>query len=290
MAMDLIIKEDMKIISEALKNSDINNANIFCNRIITDATLNKLVSPTIVGAILKDIIMDSLQFEENPDDFKKFTDKILSLINKFEEIMETQVDNLEEIWRSYLKYFDSTRDLHFLIYEKGKYQSNPEFSRSTTEFCLNFLIEDLKEVNFLSITPYGVVNELSRVYITHGANIDDLSLKILITYFGHYFEYIKILMKDVSELLVKKIENEFTTLKDQIIEIITLYLEGKKEFLRESSELLFNLCLEWRKMFIRFMEIRLPTKKERGIKLPKEAKEKIKKIVSEVTQKEVEKE
>ncbi|MHA1252834.1 MAG: hypothetical protein ACTSRP_22800 [Candidatus Helarchaeota archaeon] len=64
-------------------------------------------------------------------------------------------------------------------------------------------------------------------------------------------------------------------------------MENNNSFLDESSRLLFNLCLEWRKLFIRFMEIKSIQKKERIIELPKEAKEKIRKIVSEVIKREV---
>ncbi|MHA1799953.1 MAG: hypothetical protein ACTSVY_16010 [Candidatus Helarchaeota archaeon] len=245
---------------------------------------------TIIAAILKDIIVNIFRIEGNLDEIEIIKGKTINLVNYFIEELKKNSLTYDNIWIKYHYFFEETRELYLLPYEKEEYKENRVFSEKITMFCVNILIEELNHIDQQSLLPYGVVNEISRVYTTHGSKVDQLILKILVTYYGRYLEYIKYIL-GYSDKIINNIENKFNYIKNELKNVLSLYIEKGSLNRYESSELLYEICSEWRKMFIRYMDI-VPffsKRREEKIDLPDEAKDKIKKMVEEITFKELSK-
>ncbi|MHA1252835.1 MAG: hypothetical protein ACTSRP_22805 [Candidatus Helarchaeota archaeon] len=152
MFIDIILKEYIKVIINALEKNDLQIANIFCNRIITDATFNEMEAATVIGAILKESITDSFSIPPDTENFKKIKKEIVNLIENIREIdfLNEEKDQIKQVWILYYKYFKKIRDQFLLPYEIHVYSLNKSFSKSITKFCLKFLIKELQNTNYSS--------------------------------------------------------------------------------------------------------------------------------------------
>ena len=214
-----VFEDDIEAVQRALSKNDLKNANIFCNRIISDASFSNKKDHTIIGAILKDLIVDAFSYEDNSKELSIIIKNVTEIIKKIKNSsIELEINHL--IWEIYHEYFESTRSLHLIQYEKDLYSPNRAFVEAITKFSLEFLINDLEFIDYRILSPYGVVNELSRIYTMFGSTIENLCLKTLLTYFGRYFDYIKIIAKEPSDLSNKKIEDEFKDLKNESTNVI----------------------------------------------------------------------
>ncbi|MHA1491082.1 MAG: hypothetical protein ACTSRI_15720 [Promethearchaeota archaeon] len=103
------------------------------------------------------------------------------------------------------------------------------------------------------IEDFGVSNELNRIYRNFGCTIHQLILKILIIFTARLYEYYRFLILSV-EPKNKFWEQKYIKLKEKIINNIESF-NIDEEYLEKTTDLLFEICKEWRHMFIRLIEL-----------------------------------
>ncbi len=269
-----VLIEDLEVYKKSLEIGEYNFCNIIGNRLITNAVLLDSKEYNLVGAILK----EALNFIAIVEEPKNIQTVLKDLVNKFINLKELDVSI---ILQSYLEFFNKIGNDINPKYEK--YKENKEYSLYSTKYCLDFFKEELSNQNIpytRDLIYFGVSNQLNRIYRNFGCVIHQLILKILIIFTARLYEYYRFLILSV-EPKNEFWEQKYTGLKEKIRNNIESF-KIDDEYLEKTNDLLFEICNEWRQMFMRLMEVSQPVKREKT-SFPPKIKEELKDMVSKVT-------
>ena len=269
-----VLIEDLEVYKKSLDLEEYNFCNIISNRLITNAVLLDSKEYNLIGAILKEAL-NFIAIVEEPKNIQK---ELKNLTEKFIKLKEI---NINIILQSYLEFFNSINDDINPQYEK--YKENLEYSVFSTKYYLNFLKEELSDQNLpynRDLIYFGVSNELNRVFRNFGCTIHQLILKILIIFTARVYEYYRFLILS-CEPKNSFWEAKYINLKEKIKNNVENF-NIDDEYLVKTTELLFEICTEWRQMFIRLIEVSQQVQREKT-SIPPKIKEELKEMVSKVT-------
>jgi hypothetical protein len=272
-----ILFEDLEAYLKGLEENNFGFCNIISNRIITDAIVLKSEKFCLIGAILKDITYD---FRFIPEENKlvrilKKLDQILHnyMSNKDEMIAEKLFDDYNIYYQSYRKTFKSNLE---------NYKENIIFASLTSNFFLEFYLNELKNDDIpinLNVLIFGIISEVNRVLKNFGSNPKLLALKLVLTYFGRMFEYYRFFLSEENKS--DRWTQSYSKFKENIIVYLKKFI-ADESYIESSSKLLFEICKEWRFMFLRMLEIPKRSIIEKQVEVPNKVKEDLNEIVSDL--------
>ena len=273
-----ILIEDLNIYKKGLNLEDYSFCNIISNRLITNAVFLDSKEYTLVGTILKEvlnyfvIVEDSKEIKNNLEDFINYIVKSENLEIRF--IMEGYIDFYNRIWDN-------------LNPDYEKYEENKEYSLYSTKTFLKLLKEELNN----QIIPYhrdliyfGISNELNRIFRNFGCFSHQLILKVLLVFSGRLYEYYRFLIFS-EEPKIDFWEKKYFKIKEKIKSNIENF-DIDEEYIEKTASLIFEICKEWRIMFIRLMDI-TPQFKRKKTSIPPKIEEELKGMVSKITDSEL---
>jgi hypothetical protein len=282
-----ILKNDFVAFRKATENNNFVDANMFSNRLIADACFINHKEFAILGAILKEVVQHVGKGGKELKDHKRI------LFSEFEKEIENPEMDLKQIWETYFKFYNTSLPHLIIESERTTYKPNVEFSKAITTWGKSFLIENRDVLTGeRNLVLAGIESELRRVYKVSGLNSKQLILITIITFLDRYYRYVLFSSVDSEDLFdPDKLKDKMSPFIDKLIEVFES-IEEKEigDVVDQGSSFLFDICLAWREMFVRYMEIQplISQDKRKRIELPDEAKLKIKEIMSQALQKQVE--
>jgi len=288
-----VIKQDISAAIKALDKDDFRFINTMGNRIASNLLIGERKDLMIIGYLLREI---GLEFGIIKGKDEKRLGKCREFGRKFlrglQSIISRDKINTKEIWELYYDYEDNVRKYIPMDIEISVYKDIPEFTGKTTSMLAKHL-EANKEVLLRENNQLigGVLNELTRVINVHGLERRDLIFYLLLQSLIGYYEYLL-----YSETRDGSLENKEEFKKkiypyvDKIVDLVSNFDSSDLEKMyNRSNEILGELCSEWRKFFINYMEI-IRTYPERRVEIiPEEAKKKIGETIAKALEEEAKK-
>ncbi|WP_457557938.1 hypothetical protein [Candidatus Harpocratesius sp.] len=255
-----------------MRNKKLDYCNIIANRIISNSVIVNSEKFALLGCFLKQLAFDFNRII-NPENKTEFSKQIDTYLN--------QIENNHDINFILSNYFELTRNVNefFITKEESThYKNNLNFTQYSIKYLINFLISELDENNFIhSINNIfiGFLNELERFIKLHDFSLKELLLKFILIYTAKIYEYYRILI--INDTQNKGWHEKWEIYQIQIKKNLEDYIKkDEQDYIKHSIKLLFELCKEWRFMFIRLIEpVQKLNKIEREVELPLEIKEKI---------------
>lgn len=273
-----ILIEDLKSYLKGLEKNDYGFCNIISNRLITDAVILESKKYTLIGTILKDVTFDYRFFENKKialDDAKE------NLHNMVEDFLENKNESdINYILNKYFEYYNEFRKI--TTSEMEVYEENKSFSIYTTKYILNTFKDEIKnqEMSYnLDVLVYGILSEINRIIRTFGFVSQQLILKTLLSFFGRLSEYFRYIL--ISESKIEKWKKLYFEYKEKLTNNIESF-EINDEYIKSTVNLIFEVCREWRFMFIRLLELPKSQFIEKTISMPEIVKEDLREMVSDL--------
>lgn len=275
-----VLKEDLKAYLNGLADLDFGFCNILSNRMMTNAAILKSKIYALLGAVLKEITYE-FRFYKDDGNLRKGIRKLKRILSDYTS--DKHILNAKQIMEDYQDYYNEFRDL--IKIERETYKDNLEFSQFSINFCLVFYI---KELNFddtpinLDVLIFGVLNEINRVIKSHGSTSKQLMLKIILNSFGRMYEYFRFYLQ-YEESKIERWKESYDKFKKNLLDNLEKFNDDKK-YTENSIDFLFEICEEWRYMFIRMLEIPKTSTSvvEKQVTVPKKVKEDLDEIVSDL--------
>ena len=271
------LSQDMAAARGAFGN--FRNAHIMGNRILSNAVFleeNKQEPFLLAGFFVKDVATELMRIAAGGKVTTISTAKAAALpfLTEALEPLSTGSVDLETFWQTYEKYANRIRKYGNFDFEDKAYTENKAFTKEATNWLLKYLGRE-KQILFDSRNAIleGVLNEMGRVYRSHGADTRELVVLALLTYLQRTYAYIRFVFgKPDGSINEEKVRSEIAP----YVEFITSTpAEGHQ--LSEATKKLCKLILAWREYFIRYLELPQPSpvQTERGVELPEETRKKI---------------
>ncbi|MHA1723297.1 MAG: hypothetical protein ACTSXH_00430 [Promethearchaeota archaeon] len=274
---EYIIREDLQAYLNGLEQADFEFCNVISNRMITNSIILNLKTCTLLGVILKEITYE-FRFYKDEKTEQRGKRNLKNMIKKYiSNKIEIQINDLIS---DYLQYYYEFRELTKIDFEI--YEENLNFSQIVINYCLKFFIQELEKNDIplnLNLLIFGVLNEINRVIKSHGCKKEHLMLKIILNSFGRMYEYYRFFLLD--EKNIERWSKKYSMLKAKLVLNLKKFIENDS-YIEESQDFLFEICEEWRLMFIRMLEIPKISMIEKKINIPEKVKEDLNEIVSDL--------
>lgn len=275
-----IFRYDVDAYGVSIKEKDFIQANVFANRIMSNAAIFNEKTFGITGFILKEIASDGVNIQQSKDDelLADFAKKSSKVVGSIITMLNNKRIDLKQLWLEYHQHQRTTHSTFMSKQEKATYlQLDEDFSSRMIHELVLILSENknilkLRNNNFLK----GILNEIGRVAKVHGLKRDDEQFASLLIMAQRIDEYIKQTQKDSY---VSTITKELLPLIDEIIMI-----NNKTDRNEVIDNVLWETIKIWRLYFLKYMEIRQPTVSIKEEYVSSEEKE-MSKLVDEVTKK-----
>lgn len=271
-----ILKMDIEALRSAFNKEDFKKANMFANRIMSNALISEDPKFTTIGFFLKDISMIYLELKAKQET------SMFSTAKSFGEVYIKSInldEGLDEYWQKYHELCNSIRKYLQNEYEENNYKESIEFTREYFRFLLEVLRKE-KEVLLIEDNQLfrGIYSEMNRVFRVHGGGIKETYTISLIRSLQFYDEYMASYKKAKNDIVMSSI----FPYVDSAVEILNKDDVDQKAV----SALMYRILKDWRFSFIRFME-RLVQLKEEALPISEETKKKLTDIVAKSLEEEV---
>lgn len=278
-----VFSQDLNAYKSAVKRGDFDLANIFANRMMSNAYLFNEKNLGLIGFILKEIAREGIIAKQLKDKSAPeiVTNQVQTLMKK-DEILQTD-NGLDEFWTTYRNIMMLTRKSKLTPDEISSYTSlNQDFTKLSTEKIINEFevnMDLLKDPRNNLIR--GSLSEIGRMIVCHG--FEDMSFNVLclLTMLARIYEYV-ILTSDEKNY-PSRIEKEFFPLVLDVMKSIKS--QDNKQI---DSDLLWMLIKTWRLYFIKFAEMgRQSVRGEKKSVITEQSRSKIAEALSKSLEKEV---
>lgn len=280
--------QDLDAYSAAVKTEDFREANIFANRIMSNAFLADNKEFGIIGYILKELANDGMLLQQSKDkksltDFSKDATK---LTGKIVSLAKSEKIDFSKLW-------DYNADIYFISKESfmtkneiSAYRTkDTAFSKKVLDKLVNILNENRKVLSYPTNNLLrGILNEISRLVKNHSLDKGDAHFVSLLIMLQRIDEYIK--GTSIINEYHDRIEKELLPLVEELMDVYGVYVQQGANFEEKITNLLWKLIKLWRLYFIEFME--LPSNVQ--IRQEKVAEEPVKSKLVDAISKEIEKE
>lgn len=288
-----VIKQDISAALKALDEDDFRFITIMGNRIASNLLIGERKDLMIIGYLLREVghefeavkRRDEKRISECKEHGRKFLKGLQSAIG------EEKVS--PKIWDLYYEYENHVRKYIPDKKELSVYKDAPKFTEKTTSMLIKHLEASkellLKENNRLI---GGLLNELTRVINVHGLERRDLVFYLLLQALSGYYEFL--LYSETKNGTIEnkeEFQNRIYPHVAKIVDLISNFDSDKlEEMYNRANDILGELCYEWRKFFINYIDIvrarvAYPEIKEEII--PEEAKKKIGEGIKKALEEEV---
>jgi hypothetical protein len=272
--LEKVITEDLKAAIAAFKDDSYDTANVLANRIMSNAIFGQNNKIFLPGFFLKDVAFHFGILKARSSSMAFSTAKSHGFT--FVDGLSKQLPTIDEkdLWNRFFSYNEKLRSFESTDWENKSYSINTKFTSESFKWLLTYLQQNksalLDPRNFLF---KGMINEMTRVYKAHSAELKDFANMYLIIALDRNYDYICRIwnrpdMRLIDEEQVKKLI--FPT----VDKIISLSLQEFK--IEEVDDLLWDLVRKWRESFILYGELLSPAiALQKGIEIPEELKRKL---------------
>lgn len=286
----LVMKQDFAAIRRAFETGAYDLMNIYSNRLMANAALLGPKEFVVPGILAKELATDCIDARRAEDRLKALKPAAKDLLDSLEENLDSKHAGSDRDWKSFVVFFDITRETRMDEIEAKVYQEDKSFSSRSADVLVEWL-SDHQLLLFESRNLFlkGILNELGRIIKSHGADGKTTVLWVLLRVFDRYYDYLAYssLMLD-GTFDETRIKGETTSALEMILEYARA--DSPEEFYRLATEICSHLITQWRKYYVFYMEpLRIPETGARKIELPKEARERIGEIIVKTLKKEIEK-
>lgn len=276
-----VVNEDVEAILSAFESDDFHLMNIFSNRLISDAVFSNNEASFIPGFFFKNVALTFQRLKYQKSDTIS-TAKSISrpILGDMKDLLKKGETEWGIYWAKYLEYHLRVKRFELNDIEVSIYSDNLEYTDLVFKWMIKFLEENmdlLKNDNNQLFS--GILNEMDRVMRCHSGKIDHIVYSTLLRVLDNLYIY----MLYVGDPETNKI-NEYL---DRYIN------EFKTESIDYNSthKLLKDCLIEWRKYYIRYMDIAIQRRQiQRGFKLPEEVEEKLTDSISKTLEEEIKEE
>lgn len=287
-----IFLQDLRVTIKAFEAENYESANIFSNRIMSNSVISNERSLAFVGFFLKDLnsILEIIRRRSETAAFS--TAKTIGLMYARDVEKRARSNDLDSIylWESHLGFMNRIREFLMDEFESGVYgEPSIEFIQDSYSWLLHFLENNKDLLYDRNNLIEGILNEMGRLWKTHGIGIENLYPYMLLIALKWCNDYIRVTSREPAQLESKIKESIFPYI-DRLISMVRKENPVQKEI----EDLLWELISEWRKNFIKFMEIAprpIPAghEPEDTIEIPEETKEKLTEAITDSLEKGIKK-
>jgi hypothetical protein len=272
--LEKVITEDLKAAIAAFKDDSYDTANILANRIMSNAIFGQNSKIFLPGFFLKDVAFHFGLLKARSSSMAFSTAKSHGFT--FVDSLSKQLPTIDEkdLWNRFLLYNEKMRSFESTDWENKSYSVNTKFTNESFKWLLTYLQQNksalLDPRNFLI---KGMINEMTRVYKAHSAELKDFASLYLIIALDRNYDYICRIwnrpdMRLIDEEGVKKF------IFPAVDKILSLSLQEFK--IEDVDALLWDLVRQWRESFILYGELLSPAVAlQKGIEIPEELKRKL---------------
>ncbi len=247
---------DFEAFGIAIREEEFKEANIFANRIMSNAYLLDGKDFGVLGHILKEVANDGINIlqSKEPKLIKEYTQNSIEFFGKITKMIETDSINLKNAWNNYSDHQDKTKLLFMSPAESKAYQKT---DKSLSNKVIKKLMELLeKEIQILAYRPnnffLGMLNEIGRVSKVNGLYAYDEHFVSLLRMIQKIDDYVK--QTSSGSDFVTRSKRETIQLTEKIIQVYKS-IDSKNQQDEKINELLWILIKIWRAYFIKFMEV-----------------------------------
>jgi hypothetical protein len=281
-----VTRADFTAAKAAFDSGDFQQMNVYSNRLMSNVLFGEDNLYVLPGFFMKNIAIEFIRVGGDSTIGRELRPKAQAFISKLKDAFKEQID-LTAIWESYFEYDKATRKLHMTEVERKAYKENAAFTDEALDYLLREFLFDGNSL-FLenNLVLKGILIEADRLVRNHGVGSKHSVMVCLLIALDRFYEYARMECTSPREGLNRQ----------ALEQILTPFIDGLKRFHEEKSqapfeaatELLCKIILDWRRCFIRYMELGKPSMAEEGkIKLPIEARKKIGETIAQALQKDL---
>jgi hypothetical protein len=286
-----IVREDFKAAKKSFEEKEFDSANVLANRLMGNVLYGTPKHLILIGFVLKELAIDALRFGAEGEPADKLKSARIECISALESAIEEDI-NLKDVWESYYEYEKEARAVYLTKAEKEAYKEAADFTNAALKHLLEayLLPEDSLTKDSLMVVK-GVLHEATRLARTHWIERKDFLVVGLLSALDRLFDFA------VTEASTSREGLDRAALKQRIAPIqasIRQTLEGWEtasydDLLPRISDAVCDLTLDWRRCFVRFLELPRASvaREDRRIPLPDEAKKKLGKTLAEALEKDL---
>lgn len=252
---EINFRYDLDAFGFCLKENDFKQANIFANRIMSNASLFDKKDFGIIGHIFKEIANDGIIAQQGKNEkllleYSEKSQKVMGIIVK---MLDTDSIHLKKIWSHFSAHQDSTNKLFMSEYELQAYQKPDKgFSNIAIQKIMKILEENVALLGYRSNDLYrGILNEIGRMSKVYGLYDYDEHFVSLLRMMQKIDEYVK--QTSTPNDFLDRSKKEIILLTQEIISVYNLIDSDNKQE-EKIDNLLWILIKIWRLFFIKFME------------------------------------
>jgi len=276
-----VLSQDIEAILAAFNEENYGLMNILSNRFMANATFLKNGVNFLPGFIYKDISQNFRRIKNlRTDTFATAKADCRPILEKIKDYYLDSEREPTDLWFVYLEYYITVREHLLSDIERKAYGTNLDYTRFTFTWLLEFLNESkdllLHDKNRLL---NGILNEMDRTLRCHSGRLEEIVSFSLLRALTHIYTY------QIFEGSIDERKKIFPLLDD----VISVLSEDKIN-LNKCLEILSNILSEWRKYYMRYMEVKIMREIsiEKGFELPEDVKEKISESISKTLGEEIE--
>ena len=246
-----------------LRTNSFDTANILANRIMSNAIFGENSKIFLPGFFLKDVAFHFglLKAKEFQYGFSTAKSHGFTFVDSLSKQLPTIDEN--ELWNRFLSYNEKMRSFESTDWENKSYSVDSKFTCESFKWFLTYLQKNksalLDPRNFLI---KGMINEMTRVYRAHSAELKDFTNLYLIIALDRNYDYICRIWNRPDVRLIDE-EGVKKFIFPAVDKILSLSLQEFK--IEDVDVLLWELVRQWRNLLfctVSYYLLQLPYKKE----------------------------
>jgi len=280
---ETVFRGDLDAYGISIKEKDFKEANIYANRIMSNAYLFDQETLGITGFILKEFVEDGLNLQQRKEneiisDYGKKTSRV---VGRVISMLDENGISLKELWEIYSENQLSTHKMFMSKIEQNAYvKLNPNFSQQAIKKLMELLQKKTKLLSYIQNNFLGgILNEIGRFSKVYGLTKDDEHFVCLLRMLHRIDNYVH--STSTPRDYTKRSESEIIPFADEILTIYNSRTDSDPKE-KEIDSLLWKIIKIWRLYFIEYTDIGTPIYSVRQEKL-KSKEEEESELVDEVT-------
>jgi hypothetical protein len=281
-----VLKQDFAAAKEAFANTDFHNMNVCANRLMSNVIFGEKSDwkYMVAGYFLRIVANDFLVRKDEDDvkSIRQHAEQFVAAIDRgFKEDLELMV-----IWKGFFDYTQKKRESLMSSAERKVYTENRAFTAQGFAYLTARFFNDPFLTSQDGVLLKAFIVEADRLIRNHGANNKELVLFSLIRALDWIDRYAVVAVADAERT------GQSTNIRDNLkpyLERIQKWYSGAEEVpYREATEILCDILLKWRELYLRYME-RSGTspEEERRMELPGQVRQRIGETIAQALQKDI---
>lgn len=280
------VVQDFKAYAVSFEGSQLELPIVFANRLLSNLIFHKDRSPAVVGYALRVIAHENIRIEQiSPeakdaaDSKKKAKDALREAIGALEGEIAVSPCDPAKSWLVLHKLLGSLRGISLTEPELNAYTVNPDYTGRAIRYLFREFLLNEGEMSLPgTVVPLGCQNELNRLISVSGIHERDLPFAAIVVALSWLHEYAtrRADFDRGNEALAKRYKDKYAALLKPIEELLD---EGKWDTLEKlapkANAVLIEVLTEWRRDFIRFMDVPQPGQKRGAVQISRQTRDKI---------------